>query len=522
MSAVLSGTLLFLAFLPHPSRFLVWVALVPWLVHVGRQAGGAAGVRQVARSGAVFFLVFWGLQLYWLLLLPLRLGVGWPVVAYLGQLFLLAVLGGSLGAAVHLLRLRLPLPIAAGVAWASVEWIRANLLGPLRFPWSPLGLPLVDWVPLIQPAAWVGETGLGLLVALVNGFLAAAWLARTAESGAPHLPTGGRWAASYRPLLAAGLLVGAWWAAGQYRTGSVQTERVLVAGAVQPAIPLAVKRDSLAGLEAARTSLAALLPQLEGAGAEVVVIPETHFPIAFPDTASVQGSGHGESTAVGLDSWLAGWSERLDAPVLLGGFGETRGGKENAVLVVGPQGVAARYGKIALVPGVEWTPRGTLIRGGPPLPLPVARRPGTLICIESAWASLGRAQAVQGAGWLLNVTNDAWLAGSRPWTRTPAFQQHAAHLVLRSVETGLGALRVGNTGWTGVVSPVGRWQPLIAPHVAGVAVAEIRGLSGATPYVLLGDLVGPLCVLVVLVGGVAALRATQRLQGAPSERSHPR
>jgi len=156
------------------------------------------------------------------------------------------------------------------------------------------------------------------------------------------------------------------------------------------------------------------------------------------------------------------------------------------------------YGKVALVPGVEWVPGGQMGRGPGVQPMNAPGRAGPLICIESAWSSLARRQAREGAGWLVNVTNDAWLGESATWTRTPAFRQHPRHLAFRSVETGLGALRAANNGLTGVVHPSGRWELLLPPHRAGVAVTTVESLPSATPFAMTGDLAGPLSLLALL------------------------
>lgn len=502
MRAVFSGALLFLAFLGPATGPLLWVALVPWLAGVERGEGGYADASRSARAGAALFATFWALNLAWMLVLAVRLRVVWPATAYLGELFLLALLGGVLGAGTQILRGRLPLPVAAGLAWVAVEWSRGHLLGPLRFPWAPLALPLVDWLPLVQPAAWVGEAGLGFLVVSVNGLLALAWNARAHARGGEGVRPPGRIGPMVRPLGTAAILLATWWTAGSLRIRSTDTVRVATVAAIQPAIPLEVKRDSLAGVEAARASLASLLPRLESSPMDLVVVPETHFPLTFPDTgrAGPVGTGVPEPSVAEISTWLAEWSDRLGAPIVMGGFASTGGGSENALLVFGSGGVEARYGKVALVPGVEWMAGSGLVSGGRPRPLPAVGRPGPLICIESAWSDLARAQHRAGASWLVNVTNDGWLAGSKPWTRSPAFRQHPAHMVLRSVETGLGALRVGTTGLTGVISPRGEWTRLLEPHIPGVAVAEIRSAPGTTVYGRVGDVLGPASALAMLLG----------------------
>lgn len=507
MSAAVSAVLLFLAFVPLPSPHLLWVALAPWLLATERAKEAGAGARAAARSGALLFGVFWALNLSWVLLIIPRLGVVWPLWAYAGQVLLLAILGAVAGAGIHGLRTRsrLPLPLAAALGWVGVEWVRGSLLGPLRFPWSPLALPLADLPVFIQPAAWIGETGLGLAVVLVNGLVALAWTGRAGVPAAPWRPSRPRW-------LAVGVVVwGAWWGAGQARLGRLSPEPVVWAAAVQPDLSLALKRDSAIALNAARESTDRLLKELKGSGAQVVVLPETHYPLVL-DPAGPGGDG----AAAQVTAELMAWASDFDAPILVGAFGMTPGGRTNAVARVTREGVMEVRGKLALVPGVEKTPGTGLAAGEEPRPFSASGGPVPLICIESAWSGLARTGALAGGGWILNVTNDGWLADSPWWTRSPAFHQHPRHLVLRSVETGLGALRVANNGLTGVVAPSGAWTLMLPPHEEGVALTQIASLPGGTPYRTLGDLAGPMAALALAAGLLGLARGR-----GPVDPDHP-
>jgi apolipoprotein N-acyltransferase len=126
-----------------------------------------------------------------------------------------------------------------------------------------------------------------------------------------------------------------------------------------------------------------------------------------------------------------------------------------------------------------------------------------LVCIESAGPEPARAQRRAGADVLVNVTNDAWLGEAPWWTRTAAFRQHPAHLRLRAVETGAGAVRVANNGLSTVVDPGGRERVLLPPHARGVAVATVESLRGAPPFVATGDVAGPACLVLALLLALA-------------------
>ena len=245
---------------------------------------------------------------------------------------------------------------------------------------------------------------------------------------------------------------------------------------------------------------------------DLVVFPETHFPVTFPAAdpggAAPPASGPEAPLPVvgALVADLARWSRELGAEILVGGYAAAPGGRTNALLRISGRGLEESYGKLALVPGVERVPGSGLVGGPGPTPLSAPGAPGPLICIESAWGGLARRQRLNGAGWLLNVTNDGWLAGESPWTRTHAFRQHPRHLVLRSVELSVGAVRVGSTGLTGLVGPRGDWRTVIPAGQAGTATVQVALSAEATLFGRLGDLVGPASFMALLAGLLAAVR----------------
>src|SRR5947209_8013680 len=138
-------------------------------------------------------------------------------------------------------------------------------------------------------------------------------------------------------------------------------------------------------------------------------------------------------------------------------------------------------------------------RGLPLYPTAMGRF-GVLICYESVFEDLARAYRRQGADFLVNVTNDAW------YGRTAGPYQHAAHLVLRAVETRMGIARAANSGISGTVDPLGRYHDTTALEVETAVAATLRTSDVTTLYVRLGDWVGRLAVLATLgLAGVLAV-----------------
>jgi apolipoprotein N-acyltransferase len=484
---------------PSPLPLLVLGALVPVAVAVPRSTP-----LEATRGGALFFAVHWAVVLAWIPQAGLRVGA-WTWVAWLAMVLTLTLLGALFGRLLHHLAVaaRLPLWLALCLAWMTVEVGRGSLLGPLDFPWLGIAVPLVAHPPLLQGAAWLGESGLATGVVLVNGVVAAAVVTGGRSSparpdvleAAPTPPGGGAGGARLRPLLALGVAVAAVYIAGSARIAGVALRPVASFVAVQPAVPLEVKRgpDPLApSVAAVERLLPRVLAVVRGVDADAVVLPETALPAPTTAVAPI----------------LASWSRRLGRPVVAGAEGRIAGRRSNAVVAALPGRPVADWPlahKVRLVPGVEWSPlpgdgwaRGS---GAGTLPLQgVTLAP--LVCIESAGAEPARGQVARGADVLVNVTNDAWLAEAPGWSRSPAFHQHPAHLALRSVETGRGALRVGNNGLTEVVDPLGRRRRLLPPHRPGVALARVHSLEGETAFVAGGWWLPRALLAATLVAGL--------------------
>ena len=96
-----------------------------------------------------------------------------------------------------------------------------------------------------------------------------------------------------------------------------------------------------------------------------------------------------------------------------------------------------------------------------------------LICFEDLFPELSREFVKNGAGFLVNITNDAW------YKESSAAYQHFAASVFRCVENRVFLARAANTGISGLVDPAGR--------VLGM-VADSRGREIFVPGYLSGSL----------------------------------
>jgi apolipoprotein N-acyltransferase len=188
----------------------------------------------------------------------------------------------------------------------------------------------------------------------------------------------------------------------------------------------------------------------------------------------------------------------------------------SAVLINQEGSLVAQYDKIRLlpfgeyVPLPEWSPGAGLIRGmvGDFTPGTNYRlmsvgdvQTGVFICIESAYPSIARRFAVEGADVLINISNDGYLGP------TAVMRQHLANAVFRAVENGRPLLRVTNTGITARITPRGEVQDStqgFRPEVRTWGIA--RAQSPKTFYTVHGDQFAAGCAVLSLLIFVFSLR----------------
>jgi apolipoprotein N-acyltransferase len=179
---------------------------------------------------------------------------------------------------------------------------------------------------------------------------------------------------------------------------------------------------------------------------------------------------------------------------------EGTGGKRrffNSIEILGASGLSsARYDKRHLVPFGEYMPFQTALHalglsefvqfpggftpgvGSNVLSLPGAPDAIAMICYEAIfpneWGGARGGEADR-AGWLLNVTDDAWFG------LTPGPYQHFALARLRAIEWGLPLARSANGGLSAIVDAKGR---ILASAPLGAETVIDGELPGALPPTL--------------------------------------
>jgi apolipoprotein N-acyltransferase len=193
----------------------------------------------------------------------------------------------------------------------------------------------------------------------------------------------------------------------------------------------------------------------------------------------------------------------------------------NSAALIDPAGqLTARYDKVHLVPFGEYVPFqrflpfmdmltdqvGNFGRGTSRQPLEAgAQRLGAFICYESIFPDEVREFAKNGAGVLVNLTNDGWYGESGAW------KQHLQMTQMRAIENDRWLLMATNTGLTVSVDPYGRIEAATARQVRRALAAPYALISSTTFYTRHGDWFAYLCAI-ISVAAIAAGIVKRRSQ----------
>ncbi|MBU3620193.1 apolipoprotein N-acyltransferase [Polynucleobacter sp. CS-Odin-A6] len=235
---------------------------------------------------------------------------------------------------------------------------------------------------------------------------------------------------------------------------------------------------------------------IESEPADIIITPE----IAYPWPQS--------NLPAGLIGSIQQFSNKTSSNILLGVIGESSGSSEvkytNRALGLSPNLATYQYDKSHLVPfgefippGFHWfvnafhVPMSDFARGQldqPPFSI-VRTGKETInaaitICYEDVFGgelATRIHQSSKPVNLLINMTNLAWFGNSQ----APAQQLRLSQL--RSLETGLPALRATNTGITAALGPDGKILAELPQFTQGVLKTNIQPYSGTTPYVFWGN-----------------------------------
>ncbi len=503
-----AGLLLGLAHPPFHYLLPSFIGLVPFCAWLARLPEGEEGRRSAFRGGFWLGVIYYTLLLYWLATAL----ISYSLLAILAFIFTMGSMCLFLGVAatgVHHVRHRLGWPIWIGlpVFWTAAEWFRAHL-GPIAFPWQELGYSLTGFPRLIGAADLIGARGISFWLVLLNALLAAgalAWLAGRRRDA--WLAFGG-WLAAFAVPVGYSL----------WRWESLEMRPAATVTAIQPNVPESIKLNSEAAVDSARQAVAELLSDWDReTQTDLLILPETVIPQPIEPILATQFRGRQD-----LRHWMGGLAFGTGASVVYGAIGIQNLSHEewkyfNSAFLIDAFGrPVGRYDKHHLVPFVERVPFlnpewfkwaeyfGGFAVGRNLTPLESGDlRFGVLVCYESIFAGLSRRYRLQGADFVVNITNDAWFGREDEWwSQSGALWQHPSHLVLRAIENRVGIARAANTGISQTVDPLGRVHNETKLFERTIFTADVLTTDGLTLFTRTGDLVGWLAALAAAFGAV--------------------
>ena len=374
----------------------------------------------------------------------------------------------------------------APVFWVAGEWLRGHLFG--GFPWGTIAYSQYLNLRVIQIAELTGVHGVSFLILAVNAAVAGCLLLT--------------WRRALAGAAAAGALLGAAVLFGDARLDDASAAPQVRVTIMQPSIEQPLKwepkhtKETLDIYFALTRQAAAERPQL-------LVWPETASPTILRQDP-------------GLVAQLTRVSRDLGVPLLVGSI-DAAGNPprfRNTAFVLTDAGIVGRYDKIHLVPFGEYIPLSrvigfvrdwaefiselepgtrTVVFQGPPAPY------GVVICYEGIFPDLFRNFVRNGAGLMVNMTNDAWFG------RTSGPEQHLGMYPFRANEHRVSIVRAANTGVSAFITPSGHIVRRLNLFQRGLLTEAVPLRVGRTLFTRLGDWPG----LLALATSSAALLLTR-------------
>jgi len=419
-----------------------------------------------------------------LLLLGMFQGLRWMLAGWLTR---------------QLVRKRVPRFLAfGGAVWASTfvpgvfGWTVASGISPMRL--------------LVQLADVVGERGVSALFAIACALFA--------EAARAELAKDRRRCVQYAAI-GAGIPL-AMTLAGALRVRQIEAMRAAAptvrVALTQPETEARIRWDPRAAPDILRR-LTMITVAAEQRGTDLVVWPEAAFPYPMSATARTDFVG----------AWAV-LQPGVRGPVLLGlemrAPGRDAGMYNSATIVQGGR-VAPPYHKMHLLAFGESVPfsgtfpalRRMFVRGMGLLPgdKQVALSTGkihaaVLNCFEDTLPDAGLETVGVSPNLLVNITNDAWFAG------TEESELHLRLGAMRAIELRRDLVRAVNEGVTSWVDATGLVRARYDAPIAGSLPTRPALLEGKTIYARLGDLSGAL--LLGLLGAATWLGTRQKRNGA--------
>lgn len=387
------------------------------------------------------------------------------------------------------------LPLSAAALWVVGEW--SQTLFWFGVPWARLSISQTKMLPEFQSVSLFGSCFLTFLIVAVNFFVACALLSPVKKRIFAAVGAG---IFIFNTVFGAVALL----TDGIKENGSREIKAAVIQGNIS-----STEKWGFDWYERTEEKYIGLIEKAAADGAELVVIPETVFPVYIENNAKIR-------------NLLSETAKKNSVTILVGTMTKDENEcQRNIIVAVTPDGefhMENYYSKRHLVPFGEYVPWRDLFTAiYPPLSdigmldndFTPGEDPavfdtgeykiGSAICFDSIFAELIRGSVNDGAELIAIETNDSWFSDSA------AVYMHEGQAKLRAVEAGRYVLRAANTGISAIISPTGRAIAEIEPLVDGYAVESVRPRSDRTLYSAVGDIWVMLSAL--FVAGIAVTDA---------------
>ncbi len=504
LPVVLSGIALTLVFAPWNLSFLVWIALIPWLMALKK----CDSFRNTFIQG-LWLGIFMSIGAFSWVASVLHQYAGLPWVVSIAGLLVFSIGGQPQFALSSILikkaQAHLSPTMRAGIValiciglsgfYAGLDWILPKLFV------DTLGHAFAHSPALLQLADIGGAHLLTFLIFLSNFSI---WLlieklrSRTEPSAWPTLYEVGPVLA----LLIGSILGGIYYGQNrliQVREHTSRADRHVQVAAIQANIGDFDKIASERGVRGAAKKVLDTFFQLSDEALKLtpkpdfLIWPETSYPSTFRTPMS--------SDEFARDQQVETFVRTRGVPLLFGGYDQAHGKDYNAFFYLMPDGKVDIYRKSILlmfgeyIPGADsfpWIKQtfpmvGNFGRGPGPSVLEVANvKTGPLICYEVLFPNFVIDAVKKGSRLIVNVTNDSWFG---PYGEP---ELHLALSLFRSVETRIPQIRSTNTGISALILPDGSLKQttrIFTPEILNVSIPIVEPMP--TLMMKWGDWFGP-------------------------------
>ncbi|MFH1621736.1 MAG: apolipoprotein N-acyltransferase [Candidatus Omnitrophota bacterium] len=484
---ILSSLLLLLSFPKFNLEFLAWFSFIPLLFAIENKTKRAAFWLSYS-CGFVFFISI----LYWLVHVTL---IGLIILSiYLA--FYFAFFGYFfVGFRRRLPKFNFLIIIFLSSIWVILEYLRSQLLS--GFPWALLGYSQYLNIGLIQIVDITGSFGISFLIVFVNLYLFE--IIKSISSKEFKL--------AVRILLILFLIFAVIYSYGSYAINKYSdiSKTVIKVSLLQGNIPQEAKWESVF-----RTKIKQIYFDLTQEtvkdNPDLIIWPETAYPDYFSSEDRIA-----YNTLIQL-------ARKAQRPILFGAVLEQQNKYFNsAVLIPADLSRPIFYKKIHLVPFGEYLPLRQYLPfmekfvpiedfdAGKEFVVFKTKNSqretvsfGALICFEDIIFELARQLRLNGADFLVNITNDAWFKD----TSSP--YQHMQASVFRALENRVYVLRSANTGITCIIDNCGRIVNRVKDKnnkdtfVKGFISGEVKKQDTLSIYSRFGDILILACAIYIL------------------------